>query len=217
MLIQVLTVAAAFMLALLLFGALGVPLAGPIAVVVGVLVASALLQRAGSSWRALGLSWPLHPGRLAGATLGVVALAYLTAACATLLATRGLGWPAVDVERLVELTGNPALLGLMLLLAWTTAAFGEELLFRGFLQTRLQALLARWPGATALAVLLQAVLFGFGHAYQGPTGILVTGSLGLVFGTVYARQRSLWPIILAHGVIDTIGLLALYAGVRPAG
>ncbi|WP_174754922.1 CPBP family glutamic-type intramembrane protease [Arenimonas daejeonensis] len=48
------------------------------------------------------------------------------------------------------------------------------------------------------------------------TGIVVTGCIGLVFGLLYLRLRSLWPLVIAHGLVDTIGLVALYAGLMPA-
>ena len=69
-------------------------------------------------------------------------------------------------------------------------------------------------GAGLAAAFAQAVLFGLAHAYQGPTGILVTGSVGLAFGLLYLRLRTLWALVIAHGLIDTIGLVALY--LRPA-
>ncbi len=40
-----------------------------------------------------------------------------------------------------------------------------------------------------------------------------TGAIGLVFGIAYlAVQRSLWPLILAHGLIDTIDMITHYFG-----
>jgi membrane protease YdiL (CAAX protease family) len=53
-------------------------------------------------------------------------------------------------------------------------------------------------------VLLATALFAFAHAYQGPTGILITGILGLVFAVLFvASGRNLWTTIIAHGVYDT--------------
>ena len=49
-----------------------------------------------------------------------------------------------------------------------------------------------------------ATLFAFAHAYQGPTGILITGILGLVFAVLFvASGRNLWINVIAHGVYDT--------------
>ena len=47
------------------------------------------------------------------------------------------------------------------------------------------------------------------HLYQGPLGILIIVPMGLLYGYVYARTRQLWPLILAHVLIDIIGLSAL--------
>ena len=44
------------------------------------------------------------------------------------------------------------------------------------------------------------------HLYQGPTGILISVPMGLLFGYAYARTRMLWPLIFAHVLIDIIGL-----------
>jgi membrane protease YdiL (CAAX protease family) len=44
------------------------------------------------------------------------------------------------------------------------------------------------------------------HLYQGPIGILSVVPTGLIFGYVYARTRQLWPLILAHVLMDIIGL-----------
>lgn len=43
------------------------------------------------------------------------------------------------------------------------------------------------------------------HLYQGPIGILTIVPMGVLFGYSYARTRLLWPLILAHIVMDIIG------------
>jgi len=35
------------------------------------------------------------------------------------------------------------------------------------------------------------------------------------FGLLYLRLRALWPLVIAHGLVDTVGLIALYAGMTP--
>lgn len=213
---QLLIVALVFIIAMLGLPATGLPLAGPAAVVLGVLAAAYCLRRDGEGPDALGLGRPPRLLRTVAAGLGYAVLGYLAAIVATMLATQLLGWPPMQSGRIGAVHGNlPALLG-MLAIAWTTAAFGEEILFRGFLQGRLQALFGDRRGAGLMAAGVQALLFGLAHAYQGPTGILVTGLLGLVFGLLFLRSKSLWPLVLAHGLIDTLSLLALYAGKLPA-
>lgn len=213
MLSPLLTVALVFIAALFVLKPLGLPYPGPLAVVLASL--AALGQSRPAPWAALGLNRPVRPARLPLQVLGVAAGAYFAAALSTVLATRGLGWAPIDVVRFASLRGDAVQMLQMLAISWTTAALGEELLFRGFLQTRLQALLAARAGRFAVpaAQVLQALLFGLCHAYQGPTGVLVTASVGLAFGLAYQRLGSLWPVVIAHGLVDSFSMLALYAGV----
>jgi membrane protease YdiL (CAAX protease family) len=210
-----LIVASTFLLTFLGLGAAGVAYAGTLSVVAGVLTLAWSQRRHAWSWSDLGLGRPPAPARFALVTVGALLAGWLAAAMATVLAVKVLGWAPMDPSRFAAIAGNtPMLLG-MLAISWTTAAIGEEMLFRGFLQTRLQALFGTGRAAGLAAVLLQAVLFGLAHAYQGPTGILTTGAIGLAFGLVVLRTRSLWPVMVAHGLIDTVSMLALYAGLRP--
>lgn len=214
---QVLIVAAVFLVASLGLPALGVPLAGPLAVLLALGAAAWVLRADGEGWKAVGLGRPARPWRLPWIALGCALAGYAAAIAATIVATRGFGWPPMDHARFAAIAGNlPVLLG-FLAIAWTTAAFGEEVLFRGFLQSRLQALSGGGKGAGVLAASVQALLFGLAHAYQGPTGMLVTGTLGLVFGLLMLRLRSLWPLVLAHGLVDTLSLVAVYARAMPTG
>jgi membrane protease YdiL (CAAX protease family) len=91
---------------------------------------------------------------------------------------------------------------------WLGAAICEEIVFRAFLIGRLEAAFGGASRvATAAAVLLSSVLFGFAHTYQGPTGVLITGVLGLIFACAYAYGgRNLWLNIVVHGVYDTLSL-----------
>lgn len=210
-----LPVASAFLLTFLGLGAAGVAYAGIMSVVVGVAVLAWLQRGKPGAWAALGLGRPPSPGRFALMTLLGLLAGWIAAAAAVTLATKVLGLAPMDVSRFGGMQGNaPMLLG-MLAISWSTAAFGEELLFRGLLQSRLQAMLGTRRFAGVLAVLLQAAIFGLGHAYQGPTGILSTAAIGLAFGLVVLRTRSLWPVIVAHGLVDTVSMLALYAGAMP--
>jgi membrane protease YdiL (CAAX protease family) len=71
-------------------------------------------------------------------------------------------------------------------------------------------------GSTAahwIAVVLAAILFGFGHYYKGPAGIVDSGVAGLILGAAYMLSgRNLWAAVPAHGLIDTVGVVALYFG-----
>ena len=102
---------------------------------------------------------------------------------------------------------------LSLAIVWTFAAFGEELGYRGYLLTRAADLGNRSAAAYLVAMMCVAVLFGFGHYYKGPAGVLDSTYSGLVLGTVYLLSgRNLWAPILAHGLSDTFAVLAVYMG-----
>ncbi len=60
---------------------------------------------------------------------------------------------------------------------------------------------------------LVALLFGFGHYYKGPAGVLDSTYSGLVLGCAYLLSgRNLWAPILAHGISDTFALLVVFMG-----
>jgi membrane protease YdiL (CAAX protease family) len=97
---------------------------------------------------------------------------------------------------------------------YITAAFLEEFLWRGYLIERLVDL----PGmqsklAWAIAVVGSAVIFGLVHYDQGLAGMFKVGAVGLVFGLSYlVVGRNLWPLIIAHGLIDTLDFVGHYFG-----
>ena len=86
-----------------------------------------------------------------------------------------------------------------------TAGICEELLYRGWLISFMGALLGSiWAG-----MVVAALLFGIGHAYQGRAGILATGALGILFGTMFVLVKSLVPGQIIHAAIDIVnGILA---------
>lgn len=92
----------------------------------------------------------------------------------------------------------------------------EEVLFRGFLLGRLRlALAGLGPRAeVAIAVLASSLLFACGHVYQGGLGVTQTFAMGVVLALVAVRTGSVWPCIVAHGLVDTIGLFVLH-GLAP--
>jgi len=121
-----------------------------------------------------------------------------------------------DVSTFRSLVGNPTELAMMLAVAWTLAAFVEEVAFRGWMLTRVAELgrysRASWVGGA----LASSVLFGIVHAYQGVSGMIATGLSGLVFAAVYlVTGRNLWAAIVSHGTLDTAGFVMMYAGMYP--
>ena len=125
-------------------------------------------------------------------------------------------WPPLDVRYIRDsLEGDTfAWATWMLLVVWGSAAFGEELLSRGFVLDRLRQAFGDSTAAVVWAAVLQAVIFGLLHAVQGPTGVVITAYVGLVFAVIYiASGWNLWAAILAHGIADSVSLTLIYASV----
>lgn len=121
--------------------------------------------------------------------------------------------PAAAPAEAAAITGNLKIALLALLIVWSFAAFGEEVAYRGYLLTRAADLGNRTNTAYIAGVILVSVLFGYGHYYKGPSGIIDSGVAGLILGSAYLLTgRNLWTSILAHGFIDTFGVIVLYFG-----
>jgi len=61
-----------------------------------------------------------------------------------------------------------------------------------------------------------SVMFGFAHGYQGATGVIDEGFMGLLLGLMYlGGGRNLLIPIIAHGTQDTIDVVLLYLGAYP--
>jgi membrane protease YdiL (CAAX protease family) len=93
-------------------------------------------------------------------------------------------------------------------------AFGngwaEEVIVVGFLMTRLRQLKVNPVAALVASSLLRGVY----HLYQGFGAGLGNFAMGLVFGYVWQRTGRLWPLIIAHALIDSVAFVgyALAAG-----
>lgn len=123
-------------------------------------------------------------------------------------------WPPAAIPAEAEkITGNLPYALLALVVVWGFAAFGEEIAYRGYLLTRAADAGGRSTAAWWTGMILVAVLFGYGHYYKGPSGIIDSGIAGLILGTAYlVAGRNLWASILAHGFIDTYAVTVVYFG-----
>ena len=116
-----------------------------------------------------------------------------------------------DLQRFDGVADSVPTLMALLLFSWTFAALGEELAYRVILLRGIAFVLGDSRAATAAALVLQALIFGLVHAYQGPAGIITASISGLVFGALIVSCRgSIWPVFIAHGGNNTIGILLLY-------
>jgi uncharacterized protein len=77
----------------------------------------------------------------------------------------------------------------------------EELFVAGYIITTLTARRGMW-----VAINVSVVVRLLYHLYQGPIGVMTIVPMGLLYGYVYSRTRQLWPLIVAHVLVDIIGL-----------
>jgi membrane protease YdiL (CAAX protease family) len=163
-----------------------------------------LLLRSGIALRDVGLG-----RRLDGRDVGY------GVALAAAIGIPGLGFYLVARAVGANLTVIPSILDdtwwrlPVLLLAAAANAWAEEVLIVGYLLTRLRQL--RYGRYAALVI--SAVLRGGYHLYQGFGGFAGNLIMGLVFGWVWQRTNRLWPLIIAHTVIDVVAFVG-YAVLR---
>lgn len=167
-------------------------------------------------WRSVGLTRPASWGRTFAISLGTaIALQAVSLWITEPLATRITGKPP-DLSEFRSLIHNTTLFLVGLAAVWVLAAFGEEMVHRGYLMNRVADLFAGSRAGWAVSWIAVGVAFGFGHLYQGPSGVIDSTITGFVLGGLYlASGRNLWPVILAHGLSDTLALVMVYIGWTP--
>ncbi|WP_197376406.1 CPBP family intramembrane glutamic endopeptidase [Mycolicibacterium baixiangningiae] len=164
-----------------------------------------LLWRSGFRLADIGLARPrVRPDLLGG--LGLAALIGLPG-LALYQVARVLGLNAsVEPAELYDTWWRiPVLLAMSFANGWA-----EEIIVVGFLLTRLRQLRVN----PVVAIVAASLLRGAYHLYQGFGAGLGNVAMGLVFGYVWHRTGRLWPLIIAHAVIDAVAFVgyALAAG-----
>jgi membrane protease YdiL (CAAX protease family) len=195
-----------------IYPALGVPDNAPMILrpIAGFLAAWAVLRWRGESWAGLGLR---RPPKASIAIAVAVALYLVNMALSAWVVPVLAQWiaPIRQPSFLAYIRGNLGGFLTWLAIGWIVGAFIEELLFRGFLLNRIADLLGGTKAALALGVVAQAVLFGALHLYGGGFAFLYATVFALANGVFYlAAGRNLWPLILVHGVWNTVQIWGLY-------
>jgi membrane protease YdiL (CAAX protease family) len=164
-------------------------------------------------WSAMGLRWPVALRNTVLVALAAAATRILLGALVVDPLTARF-WPAAaGPSGFDAIAGHPWIALRWLGIVWTFAAFGEEISYRGYLLTRASDVGGRSKLADWIGVLLVSILFGVGHYYKGAAGMVDSGMAGFVLGAAFLLSgRNLWVCILAHGFIDSFGVIALYFG-----
>jgi membrane protease YdiL (CAAX protease family) len=156
-----------------------------------------LLWRAGLKLRDIGLDFRRVGGDIARA-----------AGLAALIGIPGLGFYLVARAVGANLTVLPTTLDhWWAYVTLTLSAFGnawaEEVLVVGYMMTRLRQL----ELTENKSLLISSVLRGSYHLYQGFGGFLGNVIMGVVFGRFWQRKNRLWPLVLAHFLIDFVAFV----------
>ena len=121
-----------------------------------------------------------------------------------------------DFELFRSVQGNLKATLLYIALVWPIAAFGEEMVYRGYLMNRVADLFNRTRLAWFVSVVVVHIGFGLSHAYQGLTGAIDECLMGVLLALIYLRTgRNLSVPIIAHGVADTTDFLLIFLGKYP--
>ena len=79
----------------------------------------------------------------------------------------------------------------------------EELFVCGYVITA-----AKESGHLAFGVNASIAIRLAYHLYQGGAGVVGIVPLGLIFGVWFSRTNRLWPVVVAHGLTDFVGLVS---------
>ena len=162
------------------------------------------------NWADVGLRRPAAAWRTLLQALGAAVLILVAVRTVIVPSAVWLAGVPLDLSALGE-PGDAQALWIWLGQAWTLAAFGEEMVFRGYLIRRIGDLVGDTPVGRTIAVLTSSALFGLAHGYQGAAGVIATGAIGGILALLYlASQRNLWAVIACHAVVDTVALSAVY-------
>jgi membrane protease YdiL (CAAX protease family) len=116
-----------------------------------------------------------------------------------------------DFSNYNYLQNNFGMLLLTLAAVYIISSFGEEVVYRAFLITRISQLGLNSKSGKIIAVILSAVVFGLAHYSWGPAGIVQTGFMGLALGLCYIYMKNrIWVLILAHAYMDTVLMVQMY-------
>lgn len=181
------------------------------------------LRVRGQSWDHVGLGFRFG-GRRALVRTALQSIAILIAALAAFVAGSVASMnfattpEGADMSGYDYLHGNLPMLLLALSAVYVVSSVGEEVIYRGFLMTRLAEMGSGTRAAWGIALVISAVVFGLAHFDWGLVGIVQTSFMGLALAASYLLvKRNLWALVLAHAYIDTLLLVQMYLGATGTG
>ncbi len=112
-------------------------------------------------------------------------------------------------------TGNSAVIPVMVYTMIIVAGFGEETFYRGWMFERLGKLFGQSVAAKISIVLITTILFASVHyPEQGLPGVDQAFCTGLVFGSIFAVTGQIFLLMIAHAAFDLTALWIIYYGLE---
>ncbi len=165
------------------------------------------------TWKELGLGKPEHIGKALGVSALILVTVIISIVSFEIIKDQLPFSISPDVSsenaasKFGDLSGN-WLLFFSIMPMVLLESFLEELLDRGFLINWFERLFSKTSFATIIAVLLQALIFGFRHTYDLSERSITVGIIGLIMGIAYVKfGRNLWPLIIAHCALNTMSMM----------
>lgn len=174
------------------------------------LILAVILRAHRETIASLGLRWKNWKLNL---VLGLALVPFLFLIDAIVALAFKLYLPKYFMEQnpLTEIIRTPQQLALFLLAALLAGGIKEELQ-RAFILNRFRSYL----GGSAVGLVLWSIAFGAGHYIQGAQGIVIAAIYGFLFGIAYILSGSLIAPMIAHGLYDSLALLAYWFFSREA-
>jgi uncharacterized protein len=176
-------------------------------------LAWAMLFVRGKRWGDVGFRWPEHAtsALLLGAVAGIALAVHELLVLEPLV--RSITGSSPDLSLFKQLKGNLEATLLFIALSWVLAAFGEEMVWRGYAMNRVAEFAGGTTVAWILSTLVVNIAFGIAHDYQDISGIAITAIGGVTYAVLYfLAGRNLAVPIMAHGMQNTCDFLFMYRG-----
>jgi len=120
--------------------------------------------------------------------------------------------PADNLGDIASVRNNIPFYLFLVAMGWIVGGFYEELVFHGFIFTRLEKMLPVKIAVPA-SFLATNLIFAAYHIQLGAGGMINAFVAGTVYHALMLyHKRNMWYAIFCHAVFDTIALTYLYAG-----
>ncbi|MFM9910982.1 MAG: CPBP family intramembrane glutamic endopeptidase [Chitinophagaceae bacterium] len=120
--------------------------------------------------------------------------------------------PPANLGDFAKIKGNTGFYVFLLAMSWIIGGFYEELVFHGFIFTRLEKVIAG-NYASLVSFLLTNIIFAVYHWQLGLFGVINALIAGMFYHSLMLYyKRNMWYAIFCHAIYDTIALTYMYVG-----